>query len=162
MSVGFYGKLPSHGDFIRRRVSDAFVDAFDVWLRGCLVESHTTLGSEWLDLYLTSPAWRFACAAGVCGPEPVLGLLAPSVDSVGRYFPIALVAELPPHAKLLTTAVRSSRFFARAEQLIVETLAAERVDFEALRRCRCRAGYRGSGGGRQRARPGRVRVVRAS
>ena len=32
MPVGFYGKLPSHGDFLRRRVSDAFVDAWDAWL----------------------------------------------------------------------------------------------------------------------------------
>jgi len=27
LEVGFYGKLPSHGDFLRRRVSDAFVTA---------------------------------------------------------------------------------------------------------------------------------------
>jgi len=25
LDVGFYGKLPTHGDFIRRRVSDEFV-----------------------------------------------------------------------------------------------------------------------------------------
>jgi type VI secretion system protein ImpM len=131
MSVGFFGKLPSHGDFIRRRVSDTFVEAFDAWLQACLLDSQTTMGKrQWLDLYLTSPSWRFAFAAGVCGPGPVFGLLAPSVDSAGRYFPIAVVAELPQHAKVLTTAVRSARFFAKAEQLVVETLAAERVDFE--------------------------------
>src|SRR3982751_2991813 len=130
MAVGFFGKLPSHGDFIRRRVSDSFVDAFDTWLQECLRASETAMGRrQWLDLYLTSPSWRFAFAAGVCGPSPVFGLLAPSVDSAGRYFPIAVVAELPQHARVLTTAVRSSRFFGKAEQLVVETLAAERVDF---------------------------------
>ena len=41
MQVGFYGKLPSHGDFLRRRVSDAFVDAWDAWLRECLASSRT-------------------------------------------------------------------------------------------------------------------------
>ena len=76
---GFYGKLPSHGDFLRRRVSDAFVDAWDAWLRECLAASRTALGARWLDVYLTSPAWRFVCAPGACGPAPVLGLLAPSV-----------------------------------------------------------------------------------
>ena len=70
MQVGFYGKLPSHGDFLRRRVSDAFVDAWDAWLRECLAASRTALGARWLDVYLTSPAWRFACAAGACGPAP--------------------------------------------------------------------------------------------
>ena len=94
MQVGFYGKLPSHGDFVRRRISDAFVDAWDGWLRQCLPASRTTFGSRWLEIYLTSPAWRFACAAGACGPAPVIGLMAPSVDQVGRYFPLTIVTEL--------------------------------------------------------------------
>ena len=104
MQVGFYGKLPSHGDFLRRRVSDAFVDAWDAWLRECLAASRTALGTRWLDVYLTSPAWRFVCAAGACGPAPVIGLVAPSVDQVGRYFPLTLVAELPADVSLVTAA----------------------------------------------------------
>jgi type VI secretion system ImpM family protein len=129
MQVGFYGKLPSHGDFLRRRVSDAFVEAWDAWLRECLSASRTALGARWLNVYLTSPAWRFACAAGACGPAPVIGIAAPSVDQVGRYFPLTLVAELPPDVSLVTAA-SSSRFFEAAEQLVIETLATERVDFD--------------------------------
>jgi type VI secretion system ImpM family protein len=129
MRVGFYGKLPSHGDFLRRRVSDAFVDAWDVWLRECLTASRTALGPRWLNLYLTSPAWRFVCAAGACGPAPVIGLAAPSVDQVGRYFPLTLVGELPTDISLVTAA-SSVRFFETAERLVIETLATERVDFE--------------------------------
>jgi type VI secretion system protein ImpM len=129
MQVGFYGKLPSHGDFLRRRVSDAFVDAWDAWLRECLSASRTALGPRWLDVYLTSPAWRFVCAAGACGPAPVIGVAAPSVDQVGRYFPLTLVAELPPEVSLVTAA-SCGRFFEAAEQLVIETLATERVDFE--------------------------------
>ena len=104
MHVGFYGKLPSHGDFLRRRVSDGFVDAWDSWLRECLAASRTALGAKWLDVYLTSPAWRFVCAPGACGPAPVIGLLAPSVDQVGRYFPLTVVAELPEDVCLVTAA----------------------------------------------------------
>ena len=104
MQVGFYGKLPSHGDFLRRRVSDAFADAWDAWLRECLAASRTALGDRWLNVYLTSPAWRFVCAAGACGPMPVIGLVAPSVDQVGRYFPLTLVAELPSDVNLVTAA----------------------------------------------------------
>jgi type VI secretion system protein ImpM len=130
MHVGFYGKLPSHGDFLRRRVSDAFVDSWDAWLRDCLTASWTALGARWLDVYLTSPAWRFVCAAGVCGPAPLAGLLAPSVDQVGRYFPLTLVSELPEGVNLLAAASGSARFFEEAERLVIETLAAEQVDFE--------------------------------
>ena len=129
MQVGFYGKLPSHGDFLRRRVSDAFVDAWDAWLRECLTASRTALGERWLNVYLTSPAWRFVCAAGACGPAPVIGLAAPSVDQVGRYFPLTLVGELPPDISLVTAA-SSVRFFEAAERLVIETLATERVDFD--------------------------------
>jgi type VI secretion system protein ImpM len=133
MQVGFYGKLPSHGDFLRRRVSDAFVDAWDAWLRECLSASRTTLGERWLNVYLTSPAWRFACAAGACGPSPVIGLVAPSVDQVGRYFPLTIVAELSPDVSVVS-AVSSQHFFDAAERLVIETLATERVDFDRFDR----------------------------
>ena len=133
MQVGFYGKLPSHGDFLRRRVSDAFVDAWDAWLRESLAASREALGPRWLDLYLTSPAWRFACAAGACGPAPVIGLVAPSVDQVGRYFPVAVVSELPAHFSLVTAAA-SPRFFDSAERLVIEALASEWVDFDRFDR----------------------------
>jgi type VI secretion system protein ImpM len=129
MQVGFYGKLPSHGDFLRRRVSDPFVDAWDGWLRECLTASRTALGDRWLNVYLTSPAWRFVCGAGACGSAPVIGVAAPSVDQVGRYFPLTLIAELPPEISLVTAA-SSARFFEAAERLIIETLATERVDFD--------------------------------
>jgi type VI secretion system ImpM family protein len=130
MEVGFYGKLPSHGDFLRRRASDAFVDAWDGWLRQCLAASRSALGERWLDVYLTSPAWRFVCAPGTCGPAPLVGLMAPSVDRVGRYFPLTLVSELPQHVSLLTAASASGPFFDSAERLVIETLAAEHVDFD--------------------------------
>src|SRR3954471_6776989 len=134
MQVGFYGKLPSHGDFLRRRVSDPFVDAWDGWLRECLAASQAALGDRWLDVYLTSPAWRFACAAGACGPAPVIGVVAPSVDQVGRYFPLTIVAALPEELRVVTAAVASTRFLDAAERLVIDTLAAEPVDFERFDR----------------------------
>jgi len=128
--VGLYGKLPSHGDFLRRRASDAFVDAWDAWLRDCLAASREALAERWLDIYLTSPVWRFALAAGACGPVPVLGLMVPSVDRVGRYFPLTLVANLPADVTPIAAAKGSAAFFDRAERLIIDTLATEHIDFE--------------------------------
>ena len=125
-----FGKLPSHGDFLRRRASDAFVDAWDAWLRECLAASREALGERWLDVYLTSPAWRFVCAAGTCGPAPVIGLMVPSVDRVGRYFPLTLVASLPADVNPIAATTASAAFFDRAERLIIDTLAMEDIDFE--------------------------------
>lgn len=131
IEVGFFGKLPSHGDFLRRRVSDGFVGAWDGWLQESIAASRAELGENWLDIYLTSPAWRFACAAGTCGPAPVIGVMVPSVDRVGRYFPLTLVAELPgdtPH--LLGVVNRVEGFFTGAEQLVIETLESDYIDFD--------------------------------
>jgi type VI secretion system protein ImpM len=135
MEVGLFGKLPSHGDFLRRRASDAFVDAWDAWLQACMAASRAGLGERWLGVYLTSPAWRFVCAPGTCGQAPVIGLMVPSVDRVGRYFPLTLVAELPPDASLIAAARESAPFFESAERLLIETLAAEPVDFERFDEC---------------------------
>jgi type VI secretion system protein ImpM len=129
IEVGFYGKLPCHGDFLRRRASDAFVEAWDAWLQACMSASRDALGDRWLDVYLTSPAWRFVCAAGACGPVPVIGLMVPSVDRVGRYFPLTVVADLPADVALLVAATELSPFFESAERLVVDTLATEEVDF---------------------------------
>jgi type VI secretion system ImpM family protein len=130
LEVGLYGKLPSHGDFLRRRTSDAFVSVWDAWLQDCLASSRSALGDRWLDVYLTSPAWRFTGGAGTCGPSPVIGLMVPSVDRVGRYFPLTIVAELPPHATLVGAVTRAASFFERAERLVIETLESDYIDFE--------------------------------
>ncbi len=130
--VGFFGKLPTHGDFLRRRASDAFIGAWDVWLQECLAASRSALGGRWLDVYLTSPAWRFVCAAGACGSEPVAGVIVPSVDRVGRYFPLTIVATLPQGVSPVGLATAAGAFFDNAERLAVDTLAAEEVDFEGF------------------------------
>jgi type VI secretion system protein ImpM len=132
VDVGLFGKLPSHGDFLRRRTSEAFVRAWDGWLQECLIASRAALGDRWLDVYLTSPAWRFACAAGGAGPAPVIGLMVPSVDRVGRYFPLTVVAELAAGTNLIRAITEAAPFFESAEALVIDALAADRLDFEGF------------------------------
>jgi len=134
MDVGLYGKLPSHGDFLRRRVPDEFIGVWDAWLQDCVAGSRAALGEEWLDIYLTSPAWRFVCEAGVCGDHAYAGVMVPSVDRVGRYFPLTLVWAVPPSLSPFAVARLASRWFDSAERLAVETLAAERIDFDEFDR----------------------------
>jgi type VI secretion system ImpM family protein len=130
VDVGLFGKLPSHGDFVQRRVSHQFVEAWDAWLRQCLSESRAALGDRWVDVYLTSPAWRFVAAAGACGPAATIGLMVPSVDRVGRFFPLTLVAELPDDVSLIAASSAGAPFFEAAEQLLIQTLADDNIDFD--------------------------------
>jgi type VI secretion system protein ImpM len=60
--------------------------------------SRERMGNDWLPAYLESPVWRFMLPGGMCGAGAVLGLLMPSVDRVGRYFPLTLAAVFPPGA----------------------------------------------------------------
>jgi type VI secretion system protein ImpM len=87
---GFYGKLPSEGDFVTRRLPWEFTSVWDDWLQQGLQASREALGARWLELYLSAPIWRFQIAPGVCGPVGWRGLFFASVDRVGRYFPLTL------------------------------------------------------------------------
>jgi type VI secretion system protein ImpM len=93
--VGFYGKLPARGDFVSQRLPRAFTGPWDAWVAAMLAGSQQVLGGGWRAAWLEAPVWRFALAAGVCGPEAALGLMLPSVDRAGRYFPLAFAALFP-------------------------------------------------------------------
>src|SRR6185312_4673969 len=119
---GFYGKLPARGDFVSRRLGHAFIEAWDAWLQRAILASREALGGDWLDCYLTSPIWRFAAAAESCGPQAAAGIVMPSVDAVGRYFPLMLGRELPPGADLCAFAAGAPAWFEALEALALSTL----------------------------------------
>lgn len=88
--TGFYGKIPARGDFVGAGLPAAVVDALDGWMRASLAASRDTLGDEWQPCWMEAPVWRFFA--------PVAGLLLggvwlPSIDRVGRTFPLVLVTD---------------------------------------------------------------------
>lgn len=119
---GFYGKLPSHGDFVRRRLTGSFVGLWDSWLQTAIARSKDQLGAEWLDIYLSSPLWRFVFTPGVCGPDMSAGVLMPSVDKAGRYFPLTMVVNLPDPVNPLPLAAEYDDWFSRAESILLSAL----------------------------------------
>lgn len=93
--TGVYGKLPAYGDFVSRNLQASFIDPWDEWLQHYVSASREQLGEQWLDIYLTSPIWRFVLSSGVIDDNKWAGIIMPSVDRVGRYFPISLARSLP-------------------------------------------------------------------
>lgn len=93
--TGLYGKLPARGDFVRVGLPNTFVAPWDAWLQAGIAASRDQFGTDWLPAWLEAPVWRFSLAPGLCGPDAVLGLMLPSVDRVGRYFPLTLAAVFP-------------------------------------------------------------------
>jgi type VI secretion system protein ImpM len=87
---GWYGKLAGLGDFAQRRLPAPWVNTCDAWLSDAMRSGQEMLGPRWLDVYLTAPLLRFAWAPDVIDPHWWFGLLMPSCDSVGRYFPLLI------------------------------------------------------------------------
>lgn len=131
VTPGVYGKLPSRGDFFRRNLSADFVEHWDSWLQEALTVSRQQLGQDWLRCYLNGPVWRFVLSAGNCGDVPVAGVLMPSIDRVGRYFPLTLALPLPRDCDLPALLGAGREWFDRAEHLVLEVLSDE-LDPDAL------------------------------
>jgi type VI secretion system protein ImpM len=105
MTCGLYGKLPAKRDFVAVSAPRAFLGVFEPWLQGGLSASRLDLGEAWQQVFLRAPIWRFWLGADVCGGLSVAGAFMPSVDGVGRYFPLTVFAirEKPdaiPHPEL--------------------------------------------------------------
>jgi type VI secretion system protein ImpM len=119
---GFFGKLPARGDFVGRRLDQAFRTQFDLWLQRAIATSKRQLGTAWLPAYLNTPIWRFVLGPGLCGAVPTLGVMMPSVDRVGRYFPLVIAAQLPGCLSPGSMFQSAHDWFDRAEQLILHSL----------------------------------------
>lgn len=123
-TTGLFGKLPSYGDFLSRDLDSGFVEVWDEWLQGFVQGTQEQLGEAWLDVYLTSPIWRFAFSSGVVDDSTWVGLLLPSVDRVGRYFPFSLARNIGACAP--TVALSSaSTWFDELEELALQALEGE-------------------------------------
>lgn len=96
--AGWYGKLPSLGDFASRRLTPEWIAQWDGWLAEGLHQLREIAPDTWLNDYLASPAWRFALLPGSLpdgsGEGLRVGVMIPSVDRVGRYFPLVVIS--PP------------------------------------------------------------------
>ena len=131
-AVGFYGKLPSRGDFLQRRVPQEFVDTWDAWLQQCMHSAKEVLRERWLDTYLTGPVWRFVLSEGVCGSGCYAGVMVPSVDRVGRCFPLALVAQLDVQDTPADLACRAQHWFDAAEAVAINAVENTQLDVDAF------------------------------
>ena len=127
-SVGFFGKLPCNGDFLQRRVPQPFLEPWDAWLQQCMHTSRGVLGEAWLDSYLTSPLWRFVLSDAVCGSGAYAGVVAPSVDRVGRYFPLTIVAQIDIDLCPLDVGTACRAWFEAVEDLVVAAMEEPYID----------------------------------
>jgi len=121
-SPGFFGKLPGQGDFISRRLPADFIRGWDAWLQAGLHDSRRVLGEDWFGLYLISPIWRFVLAPGTVNDTGWAGLLMPSVDRVGRYFPLTVACALPSWISPSGVFTEGNGWFEQAQTAMLNAL----------------------------------------
>jgi type VI secretion system protein ImpM len=131
MQCGLYGKVPSKRDFIAIAAPREFLTIWEPWMQGGLSASRQSLGDQWQQAFLTAPIWRFWLGAELCG-RTVLGAFMPSLDGIGRYFPLTLIAYSNEGAAIPPPEFDpQDGWFAAAEDYLLSTLE-EHATFEAV------------------------------
>ena len=123
-SAGWYGKIPGTGDFIARRMPSAFSESWDRWLQAAIAGSRDRLGARWRDTFLSMPIWRFVLSPGMLTSNAWAGIMVPSVDAVGRYFPLAVASSLPSASlDLISTLFAAEAWFDEIEAIALTAIA---------------------------------------
>jgi type VI secretion system protein ImpM len=101
-----------------------------------MAASRVLLGNDWMDTYLQSPIWRFALLPGVIDEQIWMGVLMPSVDKVGRQFPLTIALPLNMASPTLANVTGAQPWYAKLEQIALSTLSidqpADQLDQQLL------------------------------
>ncbi|MEO7034524.1 MAG: type VI secretion system-associated protein TagF [Polyangiaceae bacterium] len=98
-----FGKLPSHGDFVRVGPGSALSARFEDWLTDGVEWAHARNGANWAEAFRAGTMRAFIYRGDVPGLEQALlvGTLAPSRDEAGRLFPLCVAASVIPAAEFV-------------------------------------------------------------
>jgi type VI secretion system protein ImpM len=122
MRCSLFGKLGAKRDFIALATPRRFLETWEPWVQSCMSASRDRLGAEWQNAFLTAPVWRFWLGADISGAT-VAGAIMPSVDGVGRYYPLTLLAVADQSYSIPPADLNpQDQWFAAAEEFLLSTL----------------------------------------
>lgn len=123
IKTGYFGKVPTHGDFVSYGLPTRFIQPWDAWLQQAILSGRQQLGDkEWLNYYLTSPLYRFVLTPGICGNDSWSGIIMPSVDQVGRYYPMTLSSKNTGDNNPFVVLRQNQQWFSNLETLALSCL----------------------------------------
>jgi type VI secretion system protein ImpM len=120
-SAGLFGKLPAKRDFIGMNASRRFLEAWEPWLQAAVATSKQMLGDAWIETYNRAPIWRYWLGSDFCG-EAMIGAFMPSVDGVGRSFPLAIFVGEGDASLAPPELEPNDAWFEAAEAVLLEAL----------------------------------------
>jgi type VI secretion system protein ImpM len=92
----WFGKLPSAGDFVSRRMPYPLQQFWDQWCADGMDALKASTSATGLQVWGGTPQWAFLLPVQPGVPTGQLGVFAPSCDRVGRVFPFVVTAPLMP------------------------------------------------------------------
>ena len=125
-AAGYFGKLPDKADFVTGSCPYGFLKLWEPFLQKGLARSRQDLAEAWEDYYMTMPVWRFwLVPASGDGPllTAVAGAFMPSVDRVGRKFPLTIVSPVSDDAG--ETEPLAESWFSALEKALLNALTDE-------------------------------------
>ena len=129
--IGFYGKVPTHGDFVATGLSRTLQAGLDDWIQAGMLALQTARGRDWEKGFRAATVWRFVVDRSVWGQSTVTGVLLPSRDRVGRSFPLVIAAKLGSFSANPRLLCFDDTWFTAAEAL-AETSLADDFDLAGL------------------------------
>jgi len=125
MHIGYYGKLPHRGDFVRFNLPKTFLNVWDDWMQGILIQGEQQHGDSWGTIYSHCPGYRFALDENLAGAQGWAGVVLPSVDKVGRRFPFCIAAQLPSNLAPTVALAEFDKWFVELEKIAINACSNE-------------------------------------
>jgi len=119
VGLGVFGKIPRRGDFISMGLPRTLTDRLEAWVKFGL--GHAAKTAQWEKAYFSSPIWQFTAAAKFWDNSPWSGLIVPSVDSIGRKFPLIIAAPVSAVSK---------EWLANAQAIALQALTPDDFSFD--------------------------------
>lgn len=89
VQVSIYGKLPAHADFVSVNLANAIEVQLHEWISSVIFETQNYFEKrDWLNAYLNISPLCFLLNLDSSDKDYLFGVMVPSVDRVGRYFPL--------------------------------------------------------------------------
>lgn len=134
LSIAYFGKVPVHGDFVRRNATGAAVRALDDWLRTGLYGTGNGVDQALDKAREIGVAYPFYFAPREA-EQVLVGVMGPSRDSIGRHYPFLVAFEAGAYdtQRAVQVPVQYNAFFEQAAVLVREAAAGhiERHDLDA-------------------------------
>ena len=132
MGFGLFGKLPQKRDFMSVNLPHAVLNPFETWLQSAVAASRQEIGRNWENYFLVAPIWRFWLGKEILGTA-CTGCLMPSVDQVGRYFPLAIMYWAEPGETLAPPLINPIDYwYRRIEERLLAVLSDQPIDVNSL------------------------------